>query len=283
MGRQKRFARIALNLSLVVAACGASPALASLDDQYQCRRHAEVEAIVIPSSMDRSRATIQFAGSLATIPAIPLQAQPATNPAVMTYTSPSMQGRSSATRFVMGTDTGKLYFGDFFANCDRIPQDEEDLLRQRKLPARIELNRRGLSLVKVGLTGAELEFGATQEAVLAFLAAPLAVPASRSSGSECSRAPDAIALGPLVMHFKAGQWLGWLLSKHRPAVSPTIEIRTAEGIGLGLGDLSALAPSERVEGSTLGTEYHSEGVSYLLEKKGDAVRAAWAGEVCAFR
>ncbi|MEE4205037.1 MAG: hypothetical protein V2I39_02015 [Erythrobacter sp.] len=183
----------------------------------------------------------------------------------------------------MGTDTGKLYFGDFFANCDRIPQDAEDLFRQRKLPARIELNRRGLSLVKVGLPGAELEFGATQEAVLAFLAAPLAVPASRSSGSECPQAPDAIAFGPLVLQFKAGEWVGWALLKDRPAPAPTISIPTAEGLRLGQGDLSALSPSERVEGSTLGTEYHSEGVSYLLEEKGAPVRAAWAGKTCVFR
>ncbi|MEE4339668.1 MULTISPECIES: hypothetical protein [Erythrobacter] len=129
MGRQKRLARILMRLSSLIAACVASPAPASLDDQYQCRRHAEVEAIVIPSSMDRSRATIQFAGPLATIPGIPLQAQPFADRAVTTFKSPSAQGRRSATRFVMGTDRGELYFGDFFANCDRIPQDEEDLLR----------------------------------------------------------------------------------------------------------------------------------------------------------
>jgi hypothetical protein len=243
----------------------------------------EVEAIIIPSSMDPSRATIQFAGPLATIPTIALQAQPAAASAAKTYASHHQQGRSRVTRFVMGTDTGKLYFGDFFANCDRTPQDEEDLRRQQELPARIELDRRGLSLVKVGLPEARLELGSMEKAVVAFLAAPLAVPARRLSGTECSRAPDAIAFGQLLLHFEAGRWLGWSLSKDRPAAAPTIGVGTAEGIELGRGDLSALAPSERVEASTLGTEYHSEGVSYLLEETGDSVRAAWAGEVCAFR
>jgi hypothetical protein len=272
-----------MRLALPLAGCGASPALASLDDQYQCRRHGKVEAIVIPSSMDPTRATIQFAGPLATIPSIALQAQPVADPAIRSYASPLTHGRGIATRFVMGTDTGKLYFRDFFANCDRVPQNEQDLRRQQRLPARIELDRRGLSLVKVGSPSAKLEFGATKEQVLAFTASPLDVPPRRSSGSECPRAPEAIAFGPLVLRFRARRWVGWTLLQNRPDPAPTISIATAEGIRLGQGDLSALVPSERIEESTLGREYHSEGVSYLLASNGDALRSAWAGAVCVFR
>ena len=187
------------------------------------------------------------------------------------------------TRFVMEGDTGKLYLGNFFANCNRIPESEEDGENQQSLLPKLEVDGSGLTLIQIGQPETRREFGHGQDGMLAFVSRFLGSPRERFTSEECPIAPDVVAFDPMTLYFRDGAWVAWSLRKDDRDQGSAVQVQTAEGMQSGGLPTFALSPNEQVQGSTLGLEFRSEDVSYVIDGEASVIRSVWAGDMCVYR
>jgi hypothetical protein len=148
----------------------------------------------------------------------------------------------------------------------------------------IMLERRGLAVGMRGLhPGQFYEFGRPQAEVVAMATAVRGRPTGSGRNEECGEGPiDYVDFGNLRINFQQGRFVGWDASPGGPPV------RNEWGLGIGSprADLEGETdPPLRVQRSTLGIEFESDGYGGLLSSnRPDAtVTDIWAGLICAFR
>ena len=146
---------------------------------------------------------------------------------------------------------------------------------------RIALDGEGVRFIAAGGRSSLLSFGSDRGRAEEAVAGVLGAVDNRSDLAECPAGPLAFSdYGAFDLVFQNDKFVGWSLQGSGDGARLT----TVDGVGLS-SELPAIEDTrtvELVEGSTLGREFTSGGISGLLDD-GAGVTNLWAGTVCNFR
>lgn len=272
IGRLAALAGMAFGLAV------ASPAHASLDDQFPCRSGDHESLLVAISGADGNEAV--------------LQAQPpGGGPAHVHHLRRNPGGSLADFRyddgqghvFVGGSGKGVLLMHATAYVCEfpGEPQDKDAAVEQA---SRVLLTADGLDIVAPGVSLPDgLSFGAGEEQVVAQLTQVLGSPGERDTNDECGAGPMSFRhFGPLGLNFSQGLWVGWSLNGGALGGVP-VTLHNGLTVGSRAGEM--VSASHYDPQSTLGDEFTVDGISGLSTDRGsDApIETLWAGTNCHFR
>ncbi|MEE4155394.1 MAG: hypothetical protein V2I27_14650 [Erythrobacter sp.] len=232
-----------------------SPALASLNDQFVCE-----------TGDDRMiNVTIMAQRSTAAEPGEALLSQ-RTDPSAPPRQTP-LTGRSGsgAFRFDGGEPDAPAALADLPAA--QVLGDGEGLVLRR---------------FDVGVD-VPLTFGMQRPELTAMLSRLLGASEAIAAHDECGAgAMEFERFGPLEVNFQDGLFVAWSIRAMR---EPHASVPIGLWDGTSPGDQAYLITErfERFEQSTLGAEYHGDGITALIDEESDTVELVMGGTNCVFR
>jgi hypothetical protein len=190
-----------------------------------------------------------------------------------------------AARF-MGSDlTGFLYVEDEQFVC-RLPLPEEEARgthAETGLPS-VLVDGDGVFVRRYDI-GADvpLPFGTPRSDVVTFLSRYLGTPDAPSHNSECGVGPmDFRRFDDLELNFQNGAFVGWSLRRSSDIAG---SVRTSLSDGTRQGDPATFVTTRlaAVAESSLGSEYHANGVTALIDEASGTIEMLMGGANCVFR
>ncbi|VVT12818.1 hypothetical protein [Erythrobacter sp. EC-HK427] len=251
----------------------ATPAHASLNDQYQCDREGEGFLIVEIQALRHGTAI--------------LYDSPAPDADAVRVT---LRGRDNAQgfRFAQGETVfegwgleGTLEYGGSYYIC-RMPIPNELVEEEPRTAPGIVLLNDWLWLMAPDVDDdSVLEFGASSAEASAALSPILGTPTVSEALAECPAGPlTFLNFDGLTLHFRDDALGGWSMEY---GAQPPVSIRLLGGAQL--GDTMDRLPEwmRPMPESTLGDEHYGAGVHALARDNSNRIGSLWAGMACVFR
>ncbi|MDG2004147.1 MAG: hypothetical protein P8J20_12530 [Novosphingobium sp.] len=266
-----------------LALCGvlASPAQASLNDQFPCQSDDHTSLLVYFSAFDSNKAVLQVLKENDDNAHIhELTLKPGGGWEDFRYEDKhhhSFVGGNGKGVLLMH---GKAYFCEFAGD----PGEGEEAAEAAMHPG-VLLDGRGLENPAKDTVRTKLRFGDSRDALVAALSLALGPPGEEMRNEECGAGPMRfLSFGPLTANFQEGAWVGWILQPDERG-GDAVPITLADGavVGSRLADLPG--QPEYYEDSTLGDEFMIGGISGISTGRGSNAKidTLWAGTNCLFR
>lgn len=269
--------RVAVVLTAAGLGLGAIPAHASLNDQFVCETGDERTITVTIMATDPGKAVLTQ------------NATPSAQASQITLTGDA-PGRAfrfdrGAIRFMGSATTGFLYLAGEQLLC-RFPGEPDAEMSQASDPSlpSVMADGEGLLVRRYDLGVDEaLAFGMPSEALTSYLGRYLGSPGPLTRNEECGAGPMQFRrFGPLQVSFQDERFVGWMIQPDRRgdgAVAVSLRDGTRPG------DPAEMVTDRfgRIDGSTLGAEYHRDGINALVDEDAGVIEWLMAGANCTFR
>lgn len=201
--------------------------------------------------------------------------------------STACTARNGTANFAKDANAAAAANGAAHAAPENVGADLEGLPPEMRARAglngqELRLSGNGLETASPGLhSSGRLEFGQSREEVLAAVSAIRGQPTETGRNAECPSGPiDFAAYGPLVLNFRDGKFVGWVMDD---AATPPIEEEYGLRVGWTREDLtqSDQGPATFENGS-LGPEFDFGGIGGLLDGNGPNARVTelFSGVTC---
>lgn len=260
-----------------IALAFASPAHASLNDQFVCATEDDRRVHVTIMATDPGKAVLSYRA-------------PKSSEAERITLSGAEPGRAfrfdaGKTRF-MGTDTvGILHHKGEQLTCIFPGAPDEGPAKQvDPMVPSVMVDSEGLMVRRYDI-GADIRhaFGTPKNNVIAYLSRYLGTPGPLQRNEECGVGPlEFRRFGPITLSFQDNAFAGWFM-REGVGEARSVAVSLPDGTRTGDPASSVKATFERFDESTLGEEYTSEGVTALLDETGERVDVLMAGANCVFR
>lgn len=271
--------RIFVALVCLIAVAAASPAEASLDDQFPCRSPDHASLLVAITAFAPDKAVLQVMELEDGVGAThELALKPGGSWQDFRYED------GDGRVFAGGNGKGVLllksraYFCEYAGDAGEYGAGEAQV--------RIRLSDQGLEISRPGgdVQTESHKFGERKADVVAALWMAFGAPGEESANAECGAGPMTFQrFGPFTVNFMEDEWVGWSLDQGMGSRTVTVALANGAGIGSPVSVLEG--KPEWLEESTLGNEFTARGISGLSSglHPNAAIETLWAGANCHFR
>lgn len=261
----------------IAGGIGAIPAHASLNDQFVCAAGDERSiTVTIMATQPGTAELTQYAAP----------SEPASS-ITLTGEVPGRAFRfdNGPIRFMGSGATGFLFLEGEQLLC-RYPGEPGSPTPTQSEPAlpSVMADARGLLVRRYDLGVDEaLPFGMPRSEITSYLSRYLGTPGPLTGNQECGAGPMQFRrFGPLQLSFQDGRFAGWSIGPGE-AGDGAVEVSLRDGTRQDDPADPITSRFARLTDSTLGAEYHGDGINVLIDEDAGVVEWLMAGTNCTFR
>ncbi|WP_160596286.1 hypothetical protein [Qipengyuania aquimaris] len=265
--------------ALLVAACfaaGATPAYASIVDQYNCLGGEDGVLTVMIAARDAAPAQVRLDDvGIAMLDRADTDLQFLPEGGAALY-----QGDAGSLAVI--SDKAVLEIRGDTHFCQIIAEEPE---AASLLPS-LYFDGSGFELRQPGIGSSRYDFGVSSGELVAVLGRFLGDPTDRAVYDEETACPgEVIRFADVTLYLADDRWKGWTLGRAAGDTARSVAVSGPAGATIGSPATMLQYGTTRYEASTLGDERIGDGVHYIVENhnRRSEISAMWAGESCVFR